>query len=72
MQSYILSPSDCVLKALHLVGDVLKVPKSLPRLLHVGVLELRHHLAPDNLVGVWLQHNVATGDVHLLIIIIIN
>ena len=60
-----ISPSDCVLKALHLVGDVLKVPECLPGLLHVCVLELRHHLAPDNLVGVRLQHDVATGDVHL-------
>ena len=59
------SPSDCVLKALHLVCDVLKVPERLPGLLHVGVLQLGDHLAPDDLVGVRLQHDVARGDINL-------
>ena len=49
-----LLPSNCVLEALHLVGDVLKVPERLAGLLHVGVLELRDHSAPDDLVGVRL------------------
>ena len=43
-----------MLEALHLVGDVLKVPERLAGLLHVGVLELRDHSAPDDLVSVRL------------------
>ena len=61
----LLLPPDSVLEALHLRGDVLEVPERLPRLLHVSVLELRHHPRPHDLVGVWLEHEVAGGDVHL-------
>ena len=56
-----------MLEALHLVGDVLKVPERLARLLHVSVLELRNHAAPDDLVSVGLKHDVAGGDVQLTI-----
>ena len=59
------SPSDCVLEALHLVCDVLKIPERLPRFLHVSILKLRDYPAPHNLVGVRLQHDVAGGDIHL-------
>ena len=56
-----------MLEALHLVGDVLKVPERLAGLLHVCVLELRNHPAPDDLVSVRLEHDVAGGDVQLTI-----
>ena len=47
-----ISPSDCVLKALHLVGDVLQVPASPPGFLAVAALASRHHVAPAAAVGV--------------------
>ena len=58
-------PSDSVLKALHVGWNVLEVPQGLAFLLHVCVLELGHHLGPDNLVGVGLEQDVARGDVQL-------
>ena len=57
---------DSVVKTLGVVWHVVKVPDCLARLGDVTVPHLWHHSAPHYLVPIWLQHQVATGDVNNL------
>lgn len=54
---------DRVLEAARFGRNVIKVPDSLARLLHVGVLHLRNNPVFDDLVGVRLKHDVAGWDI---------
>ena len=58
--------SDSVIKALGVVGHMVKEPDSLPRLGHITIPHLRDDFTSDYLVAIRLQHQVATGYVHNL------
>ena len=58
--------SDSVIKALGVVGHMVKIPDCLPRLGHITVPHLRNDFAPDYLVTIRLKHQVATGYVNNL------
>ena len=58
--------SDSVIKALGVVGHMVKIPDCLPWLGHITVPHLRDDFAPDYLVTIRLKHQVATGYVNNL------